>query len=142
MMLIKDGYLSMHLHGKTVSAVVGCVWMLLSPCTMISLNSIKKIQLRMVYALFNCNSCTTIISCYSPTNAGDKTDIIPFYNELSSFVWHIPKHWPSLSNRYEWWINGNCKKKIDTLLEISETHALNDRHENMPKWKQQQSAYN
>ena len=29
---------------------------------------------------------TTIISCYSPTNVSEETDLITFYNELSSFV--------------------------------------------------------
>ena len=35
---------------------------------------------------------TTIISCYSPTNASDETDITTFYNELFSIIHHIPKH--------------------------------------------------
>ena len=43
-------------------------------------------------ALSNDNPCTTIISCDSPTNASDEMDIITVYNELSSLVWHIPKH--------------------------------------------------
>ena len=42
--------------------------------------------------LFNVTPSTKIFSCYSPTNASDETDIIPFYNELSSLVWNIPKH--------------------------------------------------
>ena len=46
----------------------------------------------MMCASFNGNWCTTIISCYSPTNASDETDIITFYNELSFLVQHIPKH--------------------------------------------------
>ena len=40
----------------------------------------------------NGNPWTTIISCYSPTNASDEMDVITFYNELSSLVQHIPKH--------------------------------------------------
>ena len=47
-----------------------------------SLNSIEKIQLRMA---------ATIISCYSSTNVSEETDIIDFYNELSSLR-SIPKH--------------------------------------------------
>ena len=46
----------------------------------------------MMYASFNGNIYTAIMSCYSPTNVSDETDIITFYNELSSLVWHIPKH--------------------------------------------------
>ena len=40
-------------------------------------------------ASFNGNCWTTIISCYSPTNA---SDIFTFYNKLSSLVRHILKH--------------------------------------------------
>ena len=29
---------------------------------------------------------------YSPTSASDETDIITFYNKLSSLEWHIHKH--------------------------------------------------
>ena len=42
-------------------------------------------------ALFNYKSCTAIVSCYSPINARDETDIIT-YNVLSFLVRHIPKH--------------------------------------------------
>ena len=38
------------------------------------------------------DDCSTIISCYSPTNASDKTDLITFYNKLSSLVYTIPNH--------------------------------------------------
>ena len=65
--------------------------MLLSPCLEIT-NSIKRIQPSMMCVSSNCNPCATIISCYSPANASDETDIITFYNKLSFFVRHIPKH--------------------------------------------------
>ena len=57
-----------------------------------SLNSIEKIQLRMMVATFNGNSSATNISCNSPTNVSQETDLITFYNELSSLVRSIPKH--------------------------------------------------
>ena len=41
---------------------------------------------------FNGNPSATIISRYSPTNISEETDLIAFYNELSSFVHSIPKH--------------------------------------------------
>ena len=41
---------------------------------------------------FNGNTNTTIISCYNPTNVSDETDLITFYDELSSLVRSIPKH--------------------------------------------------
>ena len=40
---------------------------------------------------FNGIHRTTIISCYSPTNVSDETDLITFYNELSSHVRSNPK---------------------------------------------------
>ena len=43
-------------------------------------------------ATFSGNPGTTIISCYSSTNASDETDLDTFYNELSSLVHSIPKH--------------------------------------------------
>ena len=43
-------------------------------------------------ASFNSNPSTTIISSYCPANASDETDLITFYNVLSSLVRSIPKH--------------------------------------------------
>ena len=66
--------------------------MLISPRTLKSLNSIEKIQSRMMVATFSSNTITMIISCYSPTNAGDETDLDTFYNKLSTLVHSILKH--------------------------------------------------
>ena len=66
--------------------------MLLSPHALKSLISIEKIQTRIICASFNGNPCTTIISCYSASNATSyETDIITFFNTLYSLVLHIPK---------------------------------------------------
>ena len=65
--------------------------MLIGPRALKSLNSIEKIQLRTMVATFNGNPSATII-CYSPTNVSEETDLIAFYNELSSLVHSIPKH--------------------------------------------------
>ena len=46
----------------------------------------------MMVATFNGTPSATIISCYSPTNVSKETDLIAFYNELSSLVCSIPKH--------------------------------------------------
>ena len=53
---------------------------------------IEKIQLRMMLSTFSGNSCTTILYCYSSTNASDETDLITLYNELSSLVRSIINH--------------------------------------------------
>ena len=71
---------------NSVSAAIGGVGMLLSPRVLNSLNSIEKIQPRIMIATLDGNPGTMIISCYSPTNASDETDLGTFYNELSSLV--------------------------------------------------------
>ena len=43
-------------------------------------------------ATFNGNPRTSIISCYSPTNVSEETELVTFYDELSSLVCSIPKH--------------------------------------------------
>ena len=89
--------------------------MLIKPQALKSLNSIEEIQprkmilftnpsaragydtmsifkRRKMIATFNGNPSATIISCYSPTNVSEETDLVAFYNELSSLVCSIPKH--------------------------------------------------
>ena len=46
----------------------------------------------MMAATFNGNPRATINSCYSPTNVSEETELVTFYDELSSFVRSIPKH--------------------------------------------------
>ena len=77
---------------NSVNATIGGVGMLIGPWALKSLNSIEKIQLRMMVATFNGNPSATIISCYSPTNVSEETKLITFYDELSSLVCSIPKH--------------------------------------------------
>ena len=43
-------------------------------------------------AKFNGNPRATIISCYSPTNVSEETELVTFYDELSSLVRSIPRH--------------------------------------------------
>ena len=43
-------------------------------------------------ATFNGNPKATIISCYSLTNVSEETELVTFYEELSSLVRSIPKH--------------------------------------------------
>ena len=51
-----------------------------------------RIQPRMMVDTFNGNPRATIISCCSPTNVSEETELIAFYDELSSLVRCIPKH--------------------------------------------------
>ena len=43
-------------------------------------------------AAFNGNLITATFSFYSPINASDETDLITFYNKLSSLFRSIAKH--------------------------------------------------
>ena len=70
--------------------MIGGVGMLIGPLK--SLISIEKIQPMMMLATFNGNSSTTVISCYSPTNVSEETELIVFYDELFSLVLSILKH--------------------------------------------------
>ena len=66
--------------------------MLIEPRALKTLNSIERIQPRMMAATFNGNPRATIISCDSPTNVSEETELVTFYDELSSLVHSIPKH--------------------------------------------------
>ena len=67
----------------SVNATIGGIGMLIGQRALKSLNSIDKIQPRMMVATFNGNPSATTI-CYSLTNVCEETDLIAFYNELSS----------------------------------------------------------
>ena len=66
--------------------------MLIGPRALKTLNSIERIQPRMMAATFNGNPRATTISCYNPTNVSEETELVTFYDELSSLVRSIPKH--------------------------------------------------
>ena len=66
--------------------------MLIGPRALKALSSIERIQPRMLAATFNVNPRATIISCYSPTNVIEETELVAFYDELSSLVRSIQKH--------------------------------------------------
>ena len=77
---------------NSVNASVGGVGMLIGPRALKTLNSIERIQPRMMAATFNGNPKATIISCYSPTNVSEENEIVTFYEDLSSLARSIPKH--------------------------------------------------
>ena len=67
----------------------------------------------MIVATFNDIPRATKISCYSPTNLSEETELIAFYDQLSSLVRSIPKYnvlviggnmnapiWKSGNNKY------------------------------------------
>ena len=77
---------------NSLNAAVGGVGLLIGPRALKTLNSVEKIQPRMMAATFNGNPRAIIISCYSPTNVSEETELVIFYDELSSLVRSIPKH--------------------------------------------------
>ena len=77
---------------NSVNAAVGGVGLHIGPRALKTLNSVEKIQPRMMAATFNGNPRATIISCYSPTNVSEENELVAFYDELSSLVRSIPKH--------------------------------------------------
>ena len=77
---------------NSVNATRWGIGMLIGPRAIKSLNSIEKIQPRMMVATFNGNPSATIISCNIPANDSEETDLFTFYDELFSLVRSIPKH--------------------------------------------------
>ena len=77
----------------SVNATVGGVGILIGLRALKYLYSIERIQPRTMVATFNGNPIARIISCYSPTNVNEETKLIAFYDELSSLVRSIPKHY-------------------------------------------------
>ena len=49
-------------------------------------------KIRIIYATFDSNFSKTIVSVNSFNNIRDKSDIITFYNKLSSLARHIQNH--------------------------------------------------
>ena len=76
---------------NSVNATVGGVGMPIGPRALKTLNNIERIQPRMMAATFNGNPKATNMSCYSPTNVSEETELITFYEELSSLLRNIPK---------------------------------------------------
>ena len=76
----------------SVNAVIESVGTLIGPRVLQSLNSIEKIQPRMMVATFNGNPSTAII-CYSPTNASDETDPLntKFQEKGKTLNLYLPK---------------------------------------------------
>ena len=77
---------------NSVNAKIGGVCILIGPWALNSQNSIEKIHPRMMVATFDGNPRATIISCHSSTNVSEESELIAFYDELSSLVRSIPKH--------------------------------------------------
>ena len=62
----------------------------------------------MMVTTFNGDPSATIISCDSPTNVSEETDLI--YNELSSLVCCVPKHNVLVIDEY---LNARTSKRVN-----------------------------
>ena len=100
--------------------------MLIGPRVLKTLNSIERIQPRMMAATFNSNPRATIISCYSPTNVSEETELVAFYDELSSLVRSIPKHNVLVIGRD---MNAQIKKNGNNKYSLHRTSNRNGQHQ-------------
>ena len=110
---------------NSVNATISGVGMLIRPWALKSLNSIEKIQPRMMVALFNDNPSTTILSCYSPTNVSEEMDLITLYNKLSSLVCNIPKHNALIIGGD---MNAQISKKVSNKFSLYNASNRNGKH--------------
>ena len=84
-----------------------------------ALTSAEMITSRIMIATFNGNPQTTIISCYSPTNISDETEVKKFYQELISVTKQVSKHNLSHKLRCYTEISGPGKSRSNTREKIS-----------------------
>ena len=110
---------------NSVNASVGGVGMLIGPRALKTLNSIERIQPKMMAATFNGNPKATIISCYSPTNISEETELVTFYEELSSQVRSIPKHNLLVIGGY---MNAQIGKNRNNKYRLHNTSNRNGQH--------------
>ena len=73
---------------NSINATVGGVGILIGPRALKSLNSIEKIQPRVMVATFNGNPRETIISCYSPNNVSEEKIRDWVKDRQSRIAWH------------------------------------------------------
>ena len=89
-------------------------------------------------ATFNGNPKATTISCYSPTNVSEETELIAFYDELSSLVRSIPKHNVLVIGRdmnAQIWKNGNHKYSLHNSSNRNGQHLTDFTIENRLTYK-------
>ena len=112
-----------------------------------TLNSIERRQPRMMAATFNGNPRATIISCYSPTNVSEVTELVSFYEELSSLVRSIPKHnllviggdmnaqiWKNRNNKHS--LHNTSNRNGQHLTDFMIENRLTCLNTNYKKWRE------
>ena len=79
----------------------------------------------MMAATFNGNPRATIIYYYSPTNVGEETELVVFYDELSPLVRSIPKHNMLVISGD---MNAQIGKKGNNIYNLHNTSNRNGQH--------------
>ena len=77
---------------NSLNAATGGTGMLFSPQAYNALISAEMITPRNMIVTLNGNLQTTIISCYSPTNVSDETEVDTFYEDLIAVTRQVPKN--------------------------------------------------
>ena len=131
---------------NSFNAVIGSVRMLFRLRALKPQNSKTRIQLRMMCTSFNGNHSTTIVFCYSHTNANDEMYIITFHNELSSLVRYISIHnvliitgdmYTYISNdgNNEFYLRDSLKRNSEYLTDFYLKNRLTCLNSRFPKRK-------
>ena len=110
---------------NSVNTTVGSVGILIGPRVLKSLNNIEKIQPWLMVATFNGNPSATIISCYNSTNVSEETDLIAFYDNLSSLVFSISKHNVLVIGGD---LNAQIRKNVNHKLSLHNSSNGNGQH--------------
>ena len=71
------------------SAAVGGVGVVVKSSLLQNLVSITKITDRVIHTLFKWNPKSRFVSCYSPTNISEETNVEEFYESLNQILLHI-----------------------------------------------------
>ena len=79
----------------------------------------------MLAGTFNGNPRAKILSCYSPTNVSEETELVTFYDELSSLEHSIPKHNLLVIGRD---INAQIGKNGNNKYSLHNTSNRNGQH--------------
>ena len=77
-------------------------------------------------ATFNGKSSATIISFYSPTNVSEKTDLITFFNEISSHVRSNLKNNVLVTGGD---MNAQIGKNVNYKLSLHNSSNRNEQHQ-------------
>ena len=74
------------------NTIIRGIGLFLSPKAYHSLLNVESISPRIMVATFSGNPKVTVISCYSPTNCSEETEVSTFYKQLFQLIKQITKY--------------------------------------------------